>query len=240
MPRARPDAPTPSGDSGRAPIERSTDDGPAPRRPTRDRLVTAAAEQFRHGGYHASGIKAILRAADAPYGSLYHFFPGGKEELGAAALESSGAVYRELVEAYFPEDTATAADLVETTRRFFADAAEVLASTDWIDGCPVATVAAETANHSERLRQTANAAFESWLTVLSARLEAFGISPADARAVAIQLFCLIEGAFVLARSARHPEALTVAGEAAAGIVARALKPAADRPAEPQTRRDRSV
>ena len=120
-------------------------------RSTRDRLITATVEQFRHGGYHGTGIKSILTAAEAPYGSLYHFFPGGKEELAAAAVEASGRAYRDLVELYFPPG----ADPVEATRSFFDDAAEVLASTDWTDGCPLARVALETAQDSERLRQAA-------------------------------------------------------------------------------------
>ena len=63
--------------------------------PTRQRLVTAAAELFRRRGYAATGIKAVLTAAEAPYGSLYHFFPGGKAELGRAVIEESGRVYLE-------------------------------------------------------------------------------------------------------------------------------------------------
>ena len=46
--------------------------------------MTAAAELFRRQGYVATGIKAILTAAEAPYGSMYHFFPGGKAELDGA------------------------------------------------------------------------------------------------------------------------------------------------------------
>ncbi len=132
-------------------------------------------EQFRLGGYHGTGIKSILTAAQAPYGSLYHFFPGGKEELATAAVETSGQAYRDLVELYFPPDD----DLVGATRSFFAGAAEVLAGTDWIDGCPLARVALETAQESERLRRAALAAFESWLAVLERRMVEAGVSDAE-------------------------------------------------------------
>ncbi len=187
-------------------------------RPTRDRLIAATVEQFRHGGYHGSGIKSILTAAEAPYGSLYHFFPGGKEELAAAAVETSGQAYRELVELFFTPG----AEPVETTRTFFAQAGEVLASTGWIDGCPLARVALETAQDSDRLRQAARQAFESWLAVLTVRLEEVGVTSEAARALAVQLFCLIEGAFLLARVEQDREAMTTAGDAAAALVAAAL------------------
>jgi TetR/AcrR family transcriptional regulator, lmrAB and yxaGH operons repressor len=98
----------------------------------------------------------------------------------------------------------------------------VLATTEWIDGCPLARVALETTGESERLRLAARDAFESWLTVLTDHLVDQGVGPASARALAVQLFCLIEGAFLLARVARDREALTSAGEAGAGLVAAAM------------------
>jgi len=53
---------------------------------TRDRIVETSAELFRTQGYSATGVKQIVTAAKAPFGSLYHFFPDGKEELGAEAI----------------------------------------------------------------------------------------------------------------------------------------------------------
>ena len=69
---------------------------------TRERIVRPQhLELFRRQGYAATGLKAILAASDAPYGSLYHFFPGGKEELGVAALHAGGADLPGAVEAFF-------------------------------------------------------------------------------------------------------------------------------------------
>ncbi len=47
---------------------------------TRQRLVTAGADLFRHQGYAGTGVKQIVTAAQAPFGSMYHHFPGGKED----------------------------------------------------------------------------------------------------------------------------------------------------------------
>jgi TetR/AcrR family transcriptional regulator, lmrAB and yxaGH operons repressor len=195
---------------------------PTAPRPTRDRLITAAMEQFRRHGYHGTGIKAILRAADVPYGSLYHFFPGGKEELATVALAASAEAYRELVELQFqPGD-----DMVDATRVAFRGAGEVLAATEWADPCPVATLAAEMGSTSEPMRQAAEAGFESWLTVIESHLSAAGVTPARARQTALALVGLIEGAFVMARTSRRLEAMEAAGESAAALVALSL---AERP-----------
>ena len=98
----------------------------------------------------------------------------------------------------------------------------MLAGTDWIDGCPLARVALETAQDSDRLRRASLDAFESWLAVLVARLVELGVDAEAARALAVQLFCLIEGAFLLARVARDREAMAAAGDGAAALVAAAL------------------
>ena len=186
--------------------------------PTRERIVAATAELFSHQGYAGTGLKAILAESQAPYGSLYHHFPGGKEELGAAAVELGGRVYLDLVETWFPPG----ADLVEATRDFFAGAAAVLAATDYADACPLAMVALETASSSEPMRRAAHAAFESWMAVLEARLVEAGVASTRAREIAVELFCAIEGAFLLCRTARTGEALEVTGRAAAATVAAAL------------------
>ena len=60
---------------------------------TRQRLLTAAAEHFKVAGYTGTGVKQIVADASAPFPSLYHFFPGGKEELGAETIRWSGALY---------------------------------------------------------------------------------------------------------------------------------------------------
>src|SRR5215470_9801959 len=89
---------------------------------TRVRLVESAAELFSRQGYGATGIKAVLAAAAAPYGSLYHFFPGGKQELGAAALAHGGAQYKALLESVYPPGE----DVVEATSASFRQAADLL------------------------------------------------------------------------------------------------------------------
>ena len=55
--------------------------------------MDSTAELFRRQGYAGTGLKQILADANAPFGSLYHFFPGGKEQLGAETILASGRLY---------------------------------------------------------------------------------------------------------------------------------------------------
>ena len=71
----------------------------SPVRDTRDRLVQVSAALLQRQGLTGNGDQADPgRGPGAPYSSLYHHFPGGKDELAAAAIRVSGAQYQELVE----------------------------------------------------------------------------------------------------------------------------------------------
>jgi AcrR family transcriptional regulator len=185
---------------------------------TRDRIVTHSAELFRRQGYSATGVKQIVEAAQAPFGSLYHFFPGGKEQLGAEAIRVSGALYEQLIPAVFD----SAPDIVTGVRSFFAGAAEHLRETDYEDACPIATVALEVSSSSETMREACADVFESWISAGAARHTEAGIGTEKARELTIALLCALEGAFVLSRALRSTEPLEVAGEVTAQAVERAI------------------
>lgn len=196
---------------------------PGDRPGTRDRILDASAELFGRQGFTGTGIKSILAASEAPFGSLYHFFPGGKDELGAASIRRSGIGYRQLVEAFFVPDEGGVVDVVGATTAFFTGAAEMIASTDYADACPIATIALEIASVSEPMREAAAEAFESWLTVLQSAFATAGVGQVRSRELAVELFCAIEGAFLLSRTLRSPDPIRIAGLAAASSVADALR-----------------
>ena len=52
-------------------------------------LIMAAARLFRRKGYHGTSTAEILALSGAPRGSLYYYFPGGKEEIGAATVAAA-------------------------------------------------------------------------------------------------------------------------------------------------------
>ena len=185
---------------------------------TRERIVDSSAELFRAQGYAATGVKQIVTAAEAPFGSLYHFFPGGKEQLGAEAVRTSGAIYAQLIPAVLDP----APDIITGVRDFFAGAAEHLRETDYADACPIATVALEVSSSSETMRQACAEVFESWIAAGAQRFERAGLDQAAAREMTIAMLAALEGAFVLARAARSTEPLEVAGELAASAVQAAL------------------
>lgn len=193
----------------------------APERvPTRERIVLAAAELYRRQGYTGTGMKRVAAEAQAPFGSIYHFFPGGKEELGAEVVQRAGAMYALLLPAVFDP----APDPVTGVRTFFTLAGEHLQASGWADACPIATIALETSGTSEPLRAACAHVFAAWVEDGTARFTAEGLDRDAARAFTLAIIAALEGAFVLARALRSTEPLEAAGEALAARAAQLFPP----------------
>src|SRR5882757_7474596 len=165
---------------------------------TKERILDTTAALFMRYGYTGTGLKQIVANANAPFGSLYHHFPGGKQELGVEVIRRSGAMYGELVMSVLD----AAPDILTAIHDCFAGAAAVLVATDYADACPIETVALEVASSNEPLREATAEVFESWIVAATARFEAAGVDGSTARALGIATIILLEGAFVLCRATR--------------------------------------
>jgi AcrR family transcriptional regulator len=185
---------------------------------TRERIVGAGAELFMRQGYTGTGVKQIVQLASAPFASLYHFFPGGKEQLGAEVIRSSGQLYGQLIDVFYVSGD----DPVAATKAFFAAAAQHLRETNYADACPIATVALEVSSTSEPLREACADVFDGWTTELTKRLRSAGIPPKRSHNLALTLISLLEGAFVLARATRTTAPLDAAGASASALVRDAM------------------
>jgi AcrR family transcriptional regulator len=185
---------------------------------TRDRLLTATAELFRRQGYNGTSVKQVTAAAHAPFGSLYHHFPGGKEQLAEAVIRTSGQAYEQLFELIYAE----AADPASAVTDFFDGAALVLEETDYVDACPIGTVALEVASTNERLRVATADVFAGWMGAAAGRLRAAGIAPDRADALATTMVAAIEGGFMLSRAARSPDPMRTVGRLVRQLVDTAL------------------
>jgi AcrR family transcriptional regulator len=182
---------------------------------TRRRILTATNELFRRGGYHGTSLKEVIVGAGVTTGSLYHFFPGGKAELAAAALNDSGASYQQLFELIADE----APDVVTAFASFFDGAADTLEESDFLDVCPIGTVAREMASTDDGLRRAADAVFVGWVEAASGRLRAAGVGAAAADELAVTAIAAFEGSLVLARTRRDADVMRGVGRQIAARVA---------------------
>lgn len=171
--------------------------------PTRERILYATAELFRRQGYAGTGLKQVVAEARAPFGSLYHHFPGGKDQLADEVIRAGGAFFQALTTSVYDEE----ATPEEAVRAVFEGAAETLRSTDFQDACPIATIALEVASTNEPLREATAEVFGAWTDALTERL--------GDRDRALAIIAALEGAFVLCRATRSTRPMLAAGEMAA-------------------------
>jgi TetR/AcrR family transcriptional repressor of lmrAB and yxaGH operons len=189
---------------------------------TRQRMVRSAARLLRRQGYAATGWRQVVADSATPWGSQAHHFPGGKEQLAAEAVTLSGAGYERLLRGVLA-DTHPADAVIA-----WADAAAAgLESSGWADGCPVATVALETAHSSDALAAACSAALATWHAALATSIVEHGAAPAEASALATLVLAGIEGGLLIARASRDAEPIRIVSrELAAVLRARARATAA--------------
>ena len=182
---------------------------------TDQRIVRAMAELLRVRGYTATGLQQLAQAAQAPIGSIYHHFRGGKREVAAAALRQAGAAYIQLLPMLLDQHS----DLATAVEAAFAAAADDIANTGWANMCPVGTVAGEIADTEPDLHQVAAGVIASWVNEGSRYLASRGLSETDARAAMYALLTALEGGFLLARAQHTVEPLLAAGRAVSAYIA---------------------
>lgn len=185
---------------------------------TRTRIRSASAELFARQGYAGTGLKQVSSVARAPFGSIYHFFPGGKDDLAEDMIRTSGPQFMRLV----LETLAERDDPEQAVEHAFGVAADNLIAGDYADGCPIATMALDVASSNERLRSAAAEVFADWLKHGTAWFARFVDDPVRARDLAHTLIMITEGAFLLARAGRDPEPLYAAGRSMASLVRAAV------------------
>jgi len=173
---------------------------------TRQRMVESASAMFQANGYRGTSWRSLVKASGTPWGSIQHHFPGGKEELGIAAVAHGADLIGGLLRAIF--DNSPSAD--HAVRAWFSAGADLLVAGDFRGGCPVAGVALDADDSTAALRDACAAAFSGWTTMVSTMLARFGVAEPDA--LAVTLVAAFEGALMLSRAQRDVGPLAQSAE----------------------------
>ena len=169
-------------------------------RTPRERIVLSAAQLVRIHGVAATGMRDVVANAEAPRGSLQHYFPGGKDQLIAEAVAWAGDYAARRV-------ARVAAKLEDPTpgKLFEAMAAQwrgEFTTAGFDAGCPLVATVADTAATSDDLREAVGNAFDGWQRPVAATLEKLGVPPGRSSSLAVLMLSALEGAIVLARAHR--------------------------------------
>lgn len=158
--------------------------------------IPVLAELFREHGFAGASLSEITKRTGLGKGSLYHFFPNGKEEMARAVLDDVAAWFETNV--FIPlregEDPVAGIDaMFGSVVDFFHSGRRV---------CLVGTFALD--DTRERFAAELQSYFAAWIRVLSGALKRSGFDARAARETAEDVVAGIQGALVLARSQDDP------------------------------------
>jgi TetR/AcrR family transcriptional regulator, lmrAB and yxaGH operons repressor len=177
---------------------------------TRDRLLTAAQRLFRQRGYHATGLSDILDAAQAPKGSLYHHFPGGKEAIGVCVVEKiSGSLLTLWAQS---RARSTEAVVLQTGAHMLAG----MEKTNY-ELCTLFAAFSAERQTSPLLGQAVTRAYDELTAAIQARLVRDGIGPRAAKDKALLVTALMEGGLLLSQAQSDSTAFRLALKHAAAV-----------------------
>lgn len=172
-------------------------------RTPRERIVYAAAQHLRAVGPTAASLRTIVRQAQAPWGSLRHYFPGGKAQILSEALAWSGDYAATDVTEYLQSTDPTPGGLFVHLLDIWA---RDLKRCDFGRGCPVAAATLDPGETATALTGATRAAMDSWLAAIEHALSAMGVTTVAAQART--MLSMLEGAIIISRVQKSTTALS--------------------------------
>lgn len=168
------------------------------------RLVTERADTlpalavvFRECGYNGASLALISEHTRLGKGSLYHFFPGGKEEMADAVLGEIDAWF----ESNIFSPLANEANPVRGIRHMMQAVDVYFESGERI--CIVGAFALN--NIRDLFADRIRSFFSVWVATLSGALRRGGVKPSIAEALAEETIGAIQGALVMSRAFEEPQ-----------------------------------
>jgi TetR/AcrR family transcriptional repressor of nem operon len=155
---------------------------------TRERIVTAAAGEFRKHGIVATGLNDLMKAAGLTHGGFYKHFES-KDQL---IEEACGEAVKALIEKMSVAGTRAVAAYLSTGHR-----------DNPAEGCPLAAIGSELARGDENTRAVATDGFLKLVEIVA---DQFGeIPPEAARRRALVAVSTMIGALTMSRIVTDPD-----------------------------------
>ena len=171
----------------------------------REQILQTTCDLMEKQGYHATGLNEIVKESGAPKGSLYYYFPDGKEQITAEAVVQSGRAVSERIRAGLK----TSSSAPKAIHDFILLVAENVERSGFAAGSPLTAVAMETATKSERINAACRDAYAMLQSAFQEKLLESGLSKAKAEELGTFITASIEGGIILSRTAHTADPLRV-------------------------------
>ncbi|MEM8736503.1 MAG: TetR/AcrR family transcriptional regulator [Planctomycetota bacterium] len=162
---------------------------------TSEHFVDRTSELLRQQCGGDVTMSMVLKACRAQKGSLYHFFPGGKEELLVAAVKKMRGFSIDHIQKCLNE-TDTAAQAIKKHLQFLA---KLFDRPDITPGMPYLALAATIGEGNDNVRDACDAAIREIESLYANQLVRDGFSTKEAKNRAAFSVLAVEGAILQAR-----------------------------------------
>ena len=163
----------------------------------KQKMIQSARTMLATRGLQGASFSEVLEHSGAPRGSVYHHFPGGKNQLVLAAMTYASERALRFLDERAPSTAR------EVTEAFIDLWREVLTRSNLEAGCSVVAVAV--AADAPELLASAGAIFQEWRGRLARLLQRGGLRKGDATRFAAMLLSACEGAVAISRAEKSPE-----------------------------------
>ncbi|WP_153723330.1 TetR/AcrR family transcriptional regulator [Sporosarcina cascadiensis] len=171
-------------------------------------LIEAASRLFRIRGYDGVGINDIIKESGIPKGSLYHYFPKGKEDLAIEAIHHTKKIVITEIQEVFEKYE----DPIKAFQAHIYQLSEDILQDDHYIGLPIGTIAGEKHSTSEPIRMTCQLAFEHFQLIYKNKLLEAGYSERQSKDLSIVINALLEGGIILSETLKSENPLQVIAE----------------------------
>lgn len=162
----------------------------------REQILQTTCDLLEKQGYHGTGLNEIVRESGAPKGSLYYYFPEGKEQITAEAVLQSGEAVSERIRA----GLAASSSASKAIHDFILLIAENVERSGFAAGSPLTAVAMETATQSERINRACREAYGMLQAAFTEKLLASGFPSTKASELGAFITASVEGGIILSRT----------------------------------------
>ncbi len=169
----------------------------------REQILQTTCALLEKQGFHGTGLNEIVKESGAPKGSLYYYFPDGKDQITSEAVLQSGRLTAERIRAGLAESS-NAAKAVYHLVLNIADNVEL---SGFAAGSPLTAVAMETATKSERINAACRDAYGMLQSAFREKLLESGYTNTKANELATFVTASIEGGIILSRTYHTAEPL---------------------------------
>ncbi|MFZ6028592.1 MAG: TetR/AcrR family transcriptional regulator [Chloroflexota bacterium] len=163
---------------------------------TREHILQTTCDLMEKQGYYGTGLNEIIKESGAPKGSLYHYFPEGKEQIASEAVLQSGKTTATRIQNGLSGSGCVAQAIYD----FVLKIADHVESSGFAAGSPLTAVAMETATKSERINLACREAYSLLETVFKEKLLEEGYAEAKADELGTFVTAAIEGGIILSRT----------------------------------------